>query len=334
MKTRNIVLLWIGLMFVLVMTSTLVYMNTLNVSFLDALYMTVITMSTVGFKEVAEMTPEAKIFSIVLIIVSVFMVGYLLSTIVSYFSGGNFYESWRNKKMKKTIQEMNQHIILCGAGETGLYVAKQLELANETFVIVEEDIEIIKRLKELDYPYVFSDATKEESLIEANIENARGLITTLPKDADNVYVVLMARELNQKLHIIARAHEDNAIKKLKRAGANHTVSTNQIGGQKLAILMLKPNASNFLDKIIDTGNIHLDLEEVTIEPFSELCNVELKNSKIAEKTGLIVIAIKNEEKDYFIFNPKANQMISEKDTLIVVGEKNQILKLKQMAIEV
>jgi voltage-gated potassium channel len=331
MKTKYIVGIWVGLILMLISISTIVYMMTLQTNFLDALYMTIITMSTVGFKEVAEMTDAAKIFTVILIIISVFMVGYLLSTIVSFFSGGSFYETWREKKMLKKIEEMNDHIILCGAGETGLYVAKQLAQSNADFIIIEEDPEIIEEIKSLGYPYVFEDATREASLNAAKISQAKGLITTLPKDADNVYVVLTARYLNPKLHIISRAHEEFSDKKLKRAGADITVSTNEIGGKKIAALILKPQAAHFMDYIVDTGNIHLDLEEVTIKETSELCNLALKDAKISEKTGLIVLAIRRKEKDQFIFNPRANEILYDKDTMIVIGEKKQIDKLKHLA---
>jgi voltage-gated potassium channel len=331
MKTKYIVGIWVGLILMLISVSTFIYMATLNINLLDALYMTVITISTVGFKEVAEMTPQAKIFTIILIIISVFMVGYLLSAIVTYFSGGNFYDNWREKKMKKTIEEMNNHIILCGGGETGIYVAKQLAASDAEFVIIDNDLDIIEEVKTLGYPYVFEDATREMSLKAANIETAKGLITTLPKDADNVYVVLTARYLNPKLHIISRAHEEFSDKKLKRAGANVTVSTNEIGGKKIAALMLKPQASHFMDYIVDTGNIHLDLEEITINPISELCELALKDAKISEKTGLIVLAIRREKNDEFIFNPRANEILHAEDTMIVIGEKKQIDKLKALA---
>ncbi|MFU8793348.1 MAG: potassium channel family protein [Acholeplasmataceae bacterium] len=331
MKTKYIASIWLGLMLILIFTSTIIYMATLSVGFLDGLYMTIITISTVGFKEVADMTPQAKIFTIILIILSIFMVGYLLSAIVSYFSGGEFYETWRKKKMNKVIETLKDHIILCGAGETGIYVAKQLEQAEATFVIIEQDPDIIEEIKTLGFLYVYEDATREESLKAANIKDAKGLITTLPKDADNVYVVLTARELRPDIHIIARAHEERSDRKLKRAGANETVSPNEIGGKKLALLMLKPKASHFMDHIIDTGNIELNLEEVQIEEGSELSEKMLKESKIAEKTGLIVLAIRKESNNEFIFNPNANQVLKAFDTMIVVGEKSQIYKLQSLA---
>ena len=330
MKTKHVIFIWIGLLFILIVSSTIIYMHTLNISFIDALYMTVITISTVGFKEVAEMTLQAKVFTIILIFISIFLVGYLLSTIVSFFSGGNFYDQWRKRKMTKQINDLEQHIILCGAGETGLYVAKQLYAANQPFIIIENDEPTIEIIKALNFLYIEDDATKEDSLRKANIAQAKGLITTLPKDADNVYVVLTARFLNQDLHIIARSHEEFADKKLKRAGANITVSTNEIGGKKIAALMLKPQASHFMDHIIDTGNIHLDLEEVTIKEQSLLCNQLLKDAKISEKTGLIVLAIRRENEE-FVFNPRANELLNHHDTMIVIGEKKQIAKLQALA---
>jgi len=319
-------------MVLLIAGATIGYMLILNLSFVDALYMTVITISTVGYREVADMNTLAKWFSIGFILVSVGMVGFLLSTVFRFLSEGNINEAWRKNKMKKEIEKLNNHIIVCGAGETGLHVIKQLKRREVDFVVIENDIDAIETLKEMDVMYILDDATKEEVLLDARVKEAKGLIACLAKDADNLLVVLTARELNVKMHIVARSHEERSDKKLRRAGANNTVSPDEIGGKKMAAMMLSPNVQFFVDNIIDTKNMSIDMEEVVIKEESELIGKKLRDAKISEKAGLIVLAIRREN-DVFIFNPKADEVLRLEDKMIVVGSKDQIKSLKKMSLD-
>lgn len=235
--------------------------------------------------------------------------------------------------MNKEIEKLNNHIIVCGAGETGAHVIKQLKRREVDFVVIENDSEALDNLKEMDVLYIFEDATKEETLIEAKVKEAKGLISCLAKDADNVFVVLTARELNPSMHIVARSHEERSDRKLRRAGANNTVSPDEIGGKKMAAMMLSPNVQYFVDNIIDTKNMSIDMEEVVIKEESELINKKLRDAKISEKAGLIVLAIRREN-DVFIFNPKADEVLRLDDKMIVVGSKDQIKSLKKMSKEI
>ncbi|PKK97194.1 MAG: potassium channel protein [Tenericutes bacterium HGW-Tenericutes-3] len=331
MKIKKI-FIWVGVMVLLVAGATIGYMLILNLPFVDALYMTVITISTVGYREVADMNTLAKWFSIGFILVSVGMVGYLLTTVFTFLSEGNINEAWRKNKMKKEIEKLNNHIIVCGAGETGLHVIKQLKRREVEFVVIENDVEAIDTLKEMNVKYILDDATKEEVLLDARVKEAKGLIACLAKDADNVFVVLTARELNTKMHIVARSHEERSDKKLRRAGANNTVSPDEIGGKKMAAMMLSPNVQFFVDNIIDTKNMSIDMEEVVVKEESELIGKKLRDAKISEKAGLIVLAIRREN-DVFIFNPKADEVLRLDDKMIVVGSKDQIKALKKMSLD-
>lgn len=259
------VLTWGGVILGFITIATIGYMLILNVNFVDALYMTVITISTVGYKEVVEMNTLGKLFTMGVILASVGTIGYLLSVVFRFFSEGNINEAWRKKKMMKEIGTMTNHIIVCGAGETGVHVIKQLKRRMADFVVIENDPEALDMLKELEVKYVFDDATKEETLMNANIKGAKGLISALAKDADNAFVVMTARELNPNLHIVSRAHGDSSHKNLRRAGANNTVSPDEIGGKKMAALMISPDVQYFVDNIIDTKNMSINMEEVIIE---------------------------------------------------------------------
>lgn len=331
MKIKKI-FLWIFLMIFIIFGASFGYMLILDVSFIDGLYMTVITISTVGYSEVAEMTPLAKWFSVFFIFVSVGMVAYLLKVVFDFFGENNFNQTWRKRKMEKHIDKLKNHIIICGAGETGINVIKQMIKRNVEFVVIDHDPKAADQLSELDCLYIFDDATKEEVLLSAGLEEAKGIITTLSTDADNVFVVLTARQLNKEIHIISRFHEKSAEKKLIHAGANQTVSPDEIGGKKMAALMISPHVQYFVDNIIDTKNMSIDMEEVVINENSELINKKLREAKISEKAGLIILAIRRGE-DIFIFNPKADEVLKEKDNMIVVGSEEQIQTLRKMAQE-
>ena len=275
MKIKK-VFLWVLLMISIIFGATFGYMIILDVPFIDGLYMTIITISTVGYSEVAEMTPLAKWFSIFFIFISVGMVGYLLKVIFDYIGVNNFNQSWRRKRMIKQIEKLKDHIIVCGAGETGINVIKQLLKRNIDIVVVDNNTKAIDALNELECLYILDDATKEEVLMAAGLTHAKGIITTLSTDAENVFIVLTARQLNPKIHIISRFYDKSAEKKLRHAGADQIVSPDEIGGKKMAALMISPHVQYFVDNIIDTKNMSIDMEEVVIKESSELVDKKIK----------------------------------------------------------
>ncbi len=327
---HRIVLLFLFLLF-LVLFGTFGYMLLLDIGFLDGLYMTIIAISTVGYTEVAQMTPNAQLFSIFIIVTSVGTVGFVVSKLGSFFKEGYFTDNWRKNKMEKTIAHMDKHYIICGIGETGMHILTQFRNRKVPFIVIDKDENIIEELKEKDINYVHGDATSEEVLNHARIDKAKGLVATLSKDADNVFVVLTARQLNADLHIVARAIDHTAHKKLKRAGANYTVSPNEIGGRKIAAMMLKPSTTYFMDNVIQSDDITLDLEEIEIQRHSEICNKPLKDAKIASRTGLIVLAIRKQHAEEFRFNPGADEFLQPHDKIIVIGKHEQIEVLRKMA---
>jgi voltage-gated potassium channel len=327
----NRIILWLVIALLIVTLATIGYMVLLDIDLIDALYMTVITISTVGYQEVAEMDSTARLFSIVVIVVSIGMVGYIASMLVRFFSEGVVNEAWRRKKMERQIRDMKGHIIICGAGETGVHVIEQFKKRHKAFVVIDHEEDALHYLQEEGIDYVEGDATKEATLIKAGITEAKGLITTLSTDADNVYVVLTARELNQDLQIIARSHEEHARKKLIRAGANNTVSPNEIGGKKLASLLLRPSLSNFMDHVANAKDLALDLAEIEIAEHSQLAARMLKDTRIADETDLVVIALRRKQDDAFLFNPRGDQMLMPGDHMVVIGKIEQIEKLKDLA---
>lgn len=314
----------------LFLVGTIGYKLLLDVSLLDALYMTVITISTVGYAEIALMDAEAKIFSIILILISLSTVGYLFSSIVRSLLEGDLKIAWRKKKMERDISKLENHYVICGAGETGMNAIRQFQKSDVEFLVIEKDEEKIKNLIEENILVIQGDSTQDTILRKARVAQAKGLISTLPNDADNVYTVLTARSKNENLYIVSRAIEEYADDKLKRAGANNTISPNEIGGSRMAALMLRPTVISFLDIMTHAGDVVLDLEDVEVLEISSIKDKTLKNAAIPQKTGLIILAIKKSIDGKWIFNPSSDEVLKVGDTMVVLGTEEQVEKLKKL----
>lgn len=248
-KDKKKLAIIISLLVLLISTGTIGYMTITEVGFVDALYMTIITISTVGYGEVGKMTEDSKIFSIFIIFGGISIVGYAFTNIVSIFIEGVLNQTWKEKRMDRRIGELKNHYIICGAGETGQSVIKNFKESGQQFVVIDKDEDLYEELLERDILVVLGDATHEDILEKANILNAKGLISSLGTDAGNVFTVLTARQMSEKLYIVSRAIEDKSNQKLKKAGANNTVSPNEIGGNRMASLVVKPSVISFLDTI-------------------------------------------------------------------------------------
>ena len=293
--------------------------------------MTVITISTVGYAEVAQMDSVAKLFSIFLIFISIGTVGYLFSSIMSSFLEGDLKVIWRKKRMEKDILKLNDHYVVCGAGETGINAIKQFQKFKVDFVVIEKDKDKVDELIADGVLVVHGDSTSDAILKKTRVAHAKGLISALPNDAENVYTVLTARSKNNDLYIVSIAIEANSDDKLKRAGANNTISPNEIWGSWMAALMLRPTVISFLDIMTHAGDIILDLENVIVKKDSTIKNKTLREAKIPEKTGLIVLAIRKKENDKWIFNPSGEECLLLGDAMVVLGRQDQVDKLRMLS---
>ncbi len=326
---RKIVFILLFLLLILLI-GMIGYMSLLHVSMVDALYMTVITISTVGYGEVGVMTNAAKLFSIFIIFAGLSTVGYGVTSLVSYFFEGELRSAWRKKRMEAKIQELKNHYIICGAGEVGRTVIKSLQEHKESFVVIEESEEKFEGLEAAGILCIRGDATHEDVLEKAGICCAKGIVCSLDTDSENVFTVLTARQMNEKIYIVSKAVEPSAHNKLKKAGANNTISPNEIGGQRIAALLLRPSVISFLDVITRAGDVTLDLSEVTIPPNSGLANQKLSQAKIPERTGLIVLALKRMDDGTFKFNPGSGELIRVGDTMVVLGTSEQVATLESL----
>ena len=296
---------------------------------LNAIYMTVITVSTVGFGEIHYLSTSGKIFTIFLILSSVSTVAFALSVIVTHLIEGRVSYFFTGQKLKH-VKKMENHIIICGFGRNGQQVAHELKINNFPFVIIENNHEIILNHYEKDIEFIEGNSTNDDILEKANIKNAKSLITTLPNDADNLYVVLTARSLNPKLTIISRASDENSEKKLRMAGVDSVVMPEKVGGAHMATLVTKPDVIEFLEHLSIHGEDPTILEEIVCNSFSEKhINKTIYDIQISKKTGANIVGYKNPQGEYVI-NPLPDTKLMPHSKLFVLGTPEQIKKMKDI----
>ncbi len=301
-------------------------------SWLDAVYMTVITMTTVGFSEVSPLDDAAKIFTIFLIISSVFIFAFALSVVTEYILGRNSLEILKKKQVKNKLQVMNKHVIVCGYGRNGAQAVARLKAYNKPFVVIENDPEVIEKYED-EVLFIKGDANEDEVLEAAGIHKAQYLICTLPSDAANLFVVLSARQLNTNLFIISRASEIGSEKKLSLAGANKVIMPDRIGGDHMASLVVIPDLITFMDKLSTNGKKNTNLEEIAIERFAGSSTLNsLRDLDLRKRTGCTIIGYITPEGDYII-NPDADLVLSPQGKLIVLGRPEQIEQLNKMCAQ-
>ncbi len=326
---RSKIYIAIALMVTALTTGVLGYHFLSDLSWIDAVYMTVITITTVGFTEVGPMSPETKVFTIFLIIASVFIFAFAISVITEYILSRNSLDLLKKKKVKNKISTLSNHVIICGFGRNGNQAAQRLKAYNMPYVVVEKDREVIEKYSDT-VLFVEGDANEDQVLNTAGIDRAQYIITTLPDDAANLFVVLSARQLNKKLNIISRASQITSQKKLKLAGADQVIMPDKIGGDHMASLVVMPDLISFMDELSVEGGDTTNLEEVAIEDFSEQgeCN-SLRDLDLRRKTGCTIIGYIAPDGKYTI-NPEADMPLQPKSKVIVLGRPEQIHKLNEM----
>lgn len=296
-------------------------------SFLDATYMTVITMSTVGYEVLGGhgFSPEAKVFVIFLIIFTIGVFTYTVSTITSFMVEGEIKDLVKGYRVHKEISKIKDHIVLCGLGRNGRQAAIELIAERVPFVAIEMSQEVIDQFHQ-DFPDALvlkGDATDEDILRHANIATARGAICALADDAANVFVTLTIRQLNDKVPVVARASNESTIKKLEIAGANKVILPNVLGGRQMAKVLTKPALMNFVDLVTGRGQFHLNLEMIECTGKTKLVGKTLVELNIRSRTGVLVLGLQDENGDFHM-NPDVNESIKGPEKLFVIGTDEQV----------
>ena len=295
----------------------------------DALYMTVITVSTVGFSEVHQISQAGRLFTILLVFFGVGFSLYIAAAVVQFMVEGRIRLILGRRRLEKKISRIKNHYIVCGYGRIGRVVCRNLRRKPFDLVVIEKNPELIPVMDADGVLYISGDASDEENLLRAGIKRAKGLVSVLASDADNVFLVLTARQLDPDLLIIARGSQEESKSKLRAAGANTVESPYDIGAASMAHRIIRPTVTSFLDLAFAHKRKDIQMEEIPVSASSDLVNVMLKDTGIRQKYNLIIIAIKKPGKS-MLFNPSFEAIIEMGDTIIAVGEEINLQKLEHI----
>jgi voltage-gated potassium channel len=296
-------------------------------SLFDCFYMTVITVTTVGFSETLNVAGQwgGRGFTVFLLFMSLAINSYFISTITAFFLSEEFEDLWWRSRMQRSVKRLKDHVIVCGGGETGKHVIKELLTSGWQVVLVDSRPEIIRELQESFgwFPAVDGDATEERILEKAGIDRAYGVIVVLPNDKDNLFLTVTARRMNPKLRIISKGINFSTLEKLERAGADGVVSPNYIGGIRIAAQLVRPHVVQFLDLLTRQNDLNLSIEEVNLPSNSPYCNKLLRDTDLREKE-LLVLAVRSPKSGQWQYNPASDFMIDPASTIIVLGNTEAV----------
>lgn len=327
---RNIIVSLLCLVSILIF-GTVSYRYIENWSYLDSLYMTVITLSTVGFREVHQLSDAGQIFTIIIILCGTGIVAYAAGSVIQLIVQGQFRQILGRKKLLQKISNLENHYIICGYGRIGNFICHEFQAKPVPFVVVENNPELCEKLLDEGIFFIQGDATVDDTLIKAGITRANGLITAVTSDTANVFITLTARGLNPDLFILARSGEKSTEKKLIRAGASKVISPYTIGANRMAQAILRPSVMDFIEIATAHQNLELQIEEICIHSSSNLVNHTLMSSDIRKELDIIIVAIKKLDTGKMLFNPSSQSLFEDGDTLITLGDPVAIENLEKRA---
>jgi voltage-gated potassium channel len=300
----------------------------LGFSTLDAVYQTVTTITTVGFREVEPLDRNGKVFTIVLILAGVGTALYTLTVVLELLVEGHFSQAVERRRMDKNIASFHGHVIVCGWGRVGRAIARELALGGKQVVIVDEDPDRVATITA--YPYVRGDASDDDVLREAGIDRAAALVAAVSTDAGNLYITLSGRSLRPDLFIVARAREESSAAKLERAGADRVVNPQEIGGARMAAFLVQPNVTDFLDVVMHDHDMELRLEEIEVAADSPLAGISVAQAAVRDQTGALILALRDPAAG-FITTPDARTVMQPGQILIAIGTPTHLAALAKAA---
>ena len=326
MEPLRHVLIAVSLLVSVVIIGAVGFMHIEGLEPLNALYMAIATVTTVGYGDIVPLTPAGKLFTAGLIISGVGVALYVLVEIIESVLEGRLSKAFGIARVKRSVAKMNKHKIICGGGRTGNIVADEFGKEGLDFVVVEHDAEVAKELRKKDIPLVEGDATKDETLIEAGVKRASGLVSTLPSDCSNLLLCITARDLNKNLELVARASSQEAAKRLYSIGAKKVVIVEEIGGRRLARSLTTPAIVDFLDFATTSGET--SLESLKVSPGTKIANKKIKELRIEEKIGATILAIIRDDKVISDVGPEDELRVG--DTVVVIGKKKSLEKFEEL----
>ena len=330
MKSRRIIVAAI-LLAAIIAFGTIGYMAVERWRPLDALYMTVTAVSTVGFGEVHPLSDAGRLFTIVLVILGVGVIGFSLGTFIDFLLEGHLRGILEGRRMSKQIESLDNHTIVAGLGRVGTVVARELAASGAPFVVVDTDQDREDDARLAGWPFVMGDATEEETLRAAGIERAAALITVLDQDAENLFVTVTARALNPSIFVVARSSHESSESKLINAGANRVITPNVIGGRRMASLVLQPFVSDYLDLVTHGGDIEYQLEQITVAEASPMAGLSIRDTLLRDRYGVFILAVRTPDGQVDT-NPAAARVIEAGDHLVVLGTRQQIADVERAMI--
>ena len=319
-----------GALLLITAAGTVGFMVLEDWSLIESLYMTVITLSTVGFSEVRPLSPTGRLFTSGLIVAGVGSIAYLFGSMSEYILSGEFRGRLRSKRMQQRIDALSGHHIICGFGRVGRRVVEDLSAKRVPLVVVEPDSKLLEDAEPV-IPHLIGDASDDHILKQAGIERAKGLVAATGDDASNIFITLTARNLNADLVIVARANQPATEPKLSKAGATHVVSPYAISGRRIATQLLHPAVTDFLDVVMQSGDIELWLEEITVREGSELSRQTIDATNVRARTGVNVLAVRRAKDGTVLVNPPSSTTLEQGEVLVALGTCEQLEELSALA---
>jgi len=318
----------LALLTLIVLTGTILYEYIEGYSFIDAFYMTIITISTTGFREVKPLTDSGRLLTIFLILSGVLTIAYTGGRAAQFIIETQIF---RRRRMSKKLDKLRDHYIVCGYGRMGREVCESLYKNKVPFMVIEKETSKIEVLIEKNFLFIHGEAASDEVLEEAGIKRAKGLAAVVRSDAENVFITLSAKELNKDLYIVARAIEDGAESKLERAGAHRVLKPYELGGKRLVQLLIRPGVIDFIEDVAMGGGVDIHLEEISISNQCDIIGKTLAESPLRKELNIMVVGI-SKIGGKFIYNPRSTELIEIGDKLIAIGESENLTKLNKIVM--